>query len=99
MIAHINNLTAAELETFDRVMKRPERIVVAPPGASVALIEAIRESAALENREFLEPPPPSRVARLAAEFRARDLPVIKGGDHRAFLRDLDKIAKGDMRVE
>jgi hypothetical protein len=80
--------------------QRGKGLVAISPGASPAMREAIRAAAAELGREVVEgTAPTSHASRTHRDWTARDLPEIARTDRHGFIKNISKIARGDMRVK
>jgi len=80
--------------------QRGRGLVVLSPTASPAMRDALRTAAADLGREVLEGVEvKSQHSGVLREFLSRDVPEISRTDERAFIKNLSKIARGEVRVK
>jgi hypothetical protein len=93
-------MNAEEIKSaVEAALSVPGPVVYAPPGAPMEMLTELYAKAAEVGRKVKPWMPQTRAENAAAEFAGRDVPEIKAGDNHAFIKNLAKIARGDVRVK
>jgi hypothetical protein len=86
------------LAAVEAARAQPHAFVFVPRNAGDDLRAALTELAKETGRQVLSAPAPTRAEIAARELGASERPVVKRSDTRAFLKNIRKIASGDVGV-